>query len=88
MFVLAGASDVEKEYMLTSKPKLLFSVDGDVIKTTNCPHPDTQPDVVAECDFKLNQEFQFEPRGLMLKVHFCDTETLLKCLKVVDVLGW
>lgn len=68
--------------MLTSKPRLTFSVEGEVIKTTNTPHPDTQSDVVAMCDYKLNEEFQYEPRGLLLKVH------VHKCveIKVVFVL--
>ena len=54
--------------MLTSTPKLVFSVDGDIIKMENQPHPDSRPEENAKCEFKLNDEFTFEPKGALFKV--------------------
>lgn len=67
-FDAVGATDAEKEYMLTSTPKMTFEIDGDLIKTQNTPHPTTSPDVTAMCDFKLNKEFTFEPKGVLLQI--------------------
>jgi hypothetical protein len=56
--------------MLTSTPKLVFSVDSDFIKMENLPHPGTRPEENAKCEFKLNEEFMFEPKGVVFKVSF------------------
>lgn len=45
-----------------------FTTDRDVITSKNTPHPVSNPEETAECDFKLNQEFTFEPKGVLLKV--------------------
>ena len=54
--------------MLSSTPKFILKADGETIKTTTIPHPNTEPDLRADVEFKLGEEYVFEPREHVLKV--------------------
>lgn len=54
--------------MVSSSPKLKFEVNGQVILMTNAPHPENIPEDTVELDITLNEEFKFEPKGVLLHV--------------------
>ena len=54
--------------MLSSTPRFILKADGETIKTTTIPHPNTEPDLRADVEFKLGEEYVFEPREHVLKV--------------------
>ena len=54
--------------MLSSTPKFTLSVDGETIKTTTIPYPNSSPDVKADVEFKIGEEYTFEPRDHILNV--------------------
>ena len=54
--------------MLSSTPKFILTAEGETIKTTTIPHPNMDPDLKADVEFKLGEEYVFEPREHILKV--------------------
>ena len=54
--------------MTSSKPKFILCVDGETIKTTTIPNPNSEPDLKAEVEFQLGEEYTFEPRDHILNV--------------------
>ena len=54
--------------MTSSKPKFILCVDGETIKTTTIPNPNSEPDLKAEVEFRLEEEYTFEPRDHILNV--------------------
>lgn len=65
-----GAQTEEKDFMLTTTPIVTYAVYGDTIHICTIPHPETNPDIKAEVDFKLGQEFNIDVFEHTLKVRF------------------
>ncbi|KAL4234050.1 hypothetical protein ACF0H5_005704 [Mactra antiquata] len=67
-FMAVGATEQETLYMTSSSPRLKFEVTGKVILMTNAPHPENIPEDTVELDVTLNEEFKFEPKGVLLHI--------------------
>ena len=46
--------------MLSSTPRFILSVEGETIKTTTIPHPNSEPDVKAIVEFTLGEDYTLE----------------------------
>lgn len=71
--------------MLSSTPKFILTTEGETIKTTTIPHPNSAPDIKADVEFKIGEEYVFEPRDHVLKVSIEKMIMLQWCFQLLVI---